>query len=124
MVERQKGFQVLLGNGRFLFECRFQGNIRLSVAYAGRMTSIILQIKCLVKIKGNRDKVRKEIDSKTCIDICQYKAAYVECQFAKQESRSAALPRISLQAAFHKAAQQYECEQREEGGRPHLYRQE
>ena len=88
------------------------------------MTSIILQIKCLVKIKGNRDKVRKEIDSKTCIDIYQYKAAYVECQFAKQESRSAAITRISLQAAFHKAAQQYECEQREEGGRPHLYWQE
>ena len=53
-----------------------------------------------MKIKGNRDKVRKEIDSKTCIDICQYKAAYVECQFAKQESRSAAITRISLQAAF------------------------
>ena len=61
-----------------------------------------------MKIKGNRDKVRKEIDSKTCIDIYQYKAAYVECQFAKQESRSAAITRISLQAAFHKAAQQYE----------------
>ena len=89
-----------------------------------RNTMTIFQIKCLVKIKGNRDKVRKEIDSKTCIDICQYKAAYVECQFAKQESRSAAITRISLQAAFHKAAQQYECEQREEGGRPHLYRQE
>ena len=67
-----------------------------------------------MKIKGNRDIVRKEIDSEACIDIYQYKAAYVECQFAKQESRSAAITRVSLQAAFHKAAQQYECEQREE----------
>ena len=36
------------------------------------------QIKCLMKIKGNRDVFRKKINAITGVDINHYETAYIE----------------------------------------------